>query len=450
MKNKIAGLSMNFSELTFKNIDNINFSSSESVLSYDILIIDLNHVIYEYSFKKDSVRGHLVYHRGAPLLDEVDSYTLVSDIKRIKKEIAEFLESGKTIIIIPPKENIYAVMTNGYELIRLLSIIPIDNLVFHAGSGYDLMYYTDNIYENLFSINDIQFEYHYYLESSFESSIDLAIIPNSKRIIAKAFIFKSAQLLILPVSLSRDNYKSDKGFRTVVNNFLKSIDTFHEEKQFSIEEFELPSWTNNYPILEENSLSEKIIETQGKIDNLIAQKEKQQKRLEAIQKYKLTLTSSGKELEKIVTQIFSELGFTIWESEHNRADGIFEYNNHKFVIEIKGVSKSAAEKHAAQLEKWVSEFIENNGTIPKAILVVNGFRKKELSKRTEDIFPKQMINYSKKRDHCLLTTTQLLCLFLEIKTNPQEKGKLLQELFDTTGIYNRFEDPVSFLSKTNS
>lgn len=76
MKNKIAGLSMNFSELTFKNIDNINFSSSESVLSYDILIIDLNHVIYEYSFKKDSVRGHLVYHRGAPLLDEVDSYTL--------------------------------------------------------------------------------------------------------------------------------------------------------------------------------------------------------------------------------------------------------------------------------------------------------------------------------------------------------------------------------------
>ena len=118
---------------------------------------------------------------------------------------------------------------------------------------------------------------------------------------------------------------------------------------------------------------------------MIAQKEKQQKRLEAIQKYKLTLTSSGKELEKIVTQIFSELGFTIWESEHNRADGIFEYNNHKFVIEIKGVSKSAAEKHAAQLEKWVSEFIENNGTIPKAILVVNGFRKKELSKRTEDI-----------------------------------------------------------------
>lgn len=61
-----------------------------------------------------------------------------------------------------------------------------------------------------------------------------------------------------------------------------------------------------------------------------------------------------------------------------------------------------------------------------------------------------MINYSEKRDHCLLTTTQLLCLLLDIKTNPSKKEKLLQELFTTIDIYNKYKHPIDIFTRSIS
>lgn len=40
MKNKIVGVSLKFSHMNFKNIDLIPFSSYNSLLDYDIVIID--------------------------------------------------------------------------------------------------------------------------------------------------------------------------------------------------------------------------------------------------------------------------------------------------------------------------------------------------------------------------------------------------------------------------
>ena len=56
-----------------------------------------------------------------------------------------------------------------------------------------------------------------------------------------------------------------------------------------------------------------------------------------------------------------------------RSDIIAKYGEVAIVAEIKGVTKSAAEKHAAQLEKWVAQYIEENEVSPKGMLIVNGF-----------------------------------------------------------------------------
>jgi len=44
------------------------------------------------------------------------------------------------------------------------------------------------------------------------------------------------------------------------------------------------------------------------------------------------------------------------------------------IVEVKGQNKSAAEKNAAQLEKWLSTYFAENGVAPKGMLLVNTFR----------------------------------------------------------------------------
>ncbi|MEW7916148.1 MULTISPECIES: hypothetical protein [Enterococcus] len=55
MKNSIAGLSMSFSHMNFRNIDLISFGSYVSLLDYDIVIINLGGITLEYASEKNTL-----------------------------------------------------------------------------------------------------------------------------------------------------------------------------------------------------------------------------------------------------------------------------------------------------------------------------------------------------------------------------------------------------------
>ena len=167
--------------------------------------------------------------------------------------------------------------------------------------------------------------------------------------------------------------------------------------------------------------------------------------VQEVQKYKLLLTSSGTTLEEIVKQVLDELGFTILEAEKGRSDIIAKYGEVAIVAEIKGVTKSAAEKHAAQLEKWVAQYIEENEVSPKGMLIVNGFCDMPLNERLEDVFPQQMLKYCVSRGHVLLTSTQLLCLYIEVCKNPICKEERITELLSCVGKYERYRETKDYL-----
>ena len=182
-----------------------------------------------------------------------------------------------------------------------------------------------------------------------------------------------------------------------------------------------------------------ISDTKNEVKKLQDKLESQNKELELIRNYKYLLTATGKPLELIVKQVLKEIGFDLLETEDNRSDVIAKYKNIDIVAEIKGLTKSAGEKNAAQLEKWVSEFIEVNEKEPKAILIVNGYCNLPLNERKEAIFPNQMLSYSTRRKQCLISTYQLLKLFIETKENPDKADILISELLNTVGIYEKYD-----------
>ena len=122
-----------------------------------------------------------------------------------------------------------------------------------------------------------------------------------------------------------------------------------------------------------------------------------------------------------------------------------KYDNKFFVCEIKGLTKSAGEKNSNQLQKWETEFYDDFEIHPKQILIVNAFRELPLSKRVEDSFPNQMIDYATKKEQCLITTTQLVCFYLCWLNNNNIIDSFVKNIISTNGIftdYNNWKDYI--------
>lgn len=151
--------------------------------------------------------------------------------------------------------------------------------------------------------------------------------------------------------------------------FINSIYRINEDLTKDIEVDELPDWSRNYILPNERDEYARLFEIQKQIELLNAQNDEQVKLIKALEKYKVLFTGTGKPLEQIVKQLLIELGFEVTEGLPGRDDLILKYNDKVAVVEVKGVGKSSAEKHAAQLEKWVSGYIEKFGIIPKGVLL---------------------------------------------------------------------------------
>lgn len=81
------------------------------------------------------------------------------------------------------------------------------------------------------------------------------------------------------------------------------------------------------------------------------------------------------------------------------------------------------------------------------MLLVNAFCETPIAERTEPAFPNQMLKYSEQRDHCLMTSTQLLGMILLSRGKEHEGAKYLDKIFSTTGTLNEVADYNAFLEQ---
>ena len=195
----------------------------------------------------------------------------------------------------------------------------------------------------------------------------------------------------------------------------------------------LPAWSERFLLPKEGKAVQKVEEAASAAETALEAVDQARLKLVEIRDWKRLLSGTGKELERAVQVAFEHLGCIVEEGQPGRADRIIRWKKRTAVVEIKGLTKSAAEKDAAQLEKWVSEHSLEFGVQPKGILIVNAWRSTPLDERSQTAFPDQMLPYSETRDHCLLSTTQLLAAVLT-GTSVKKREAFLKELFETSGV----------------
>lgn len=391
----------------FQNEDSFFFLSDQNLYEYDFIIIDTQTLINE-------INGH----------SEKAVQKRVEDLKNFisKKNIpVVFLISESGGFTLDGKEfTIFSILNLEVKEIAI--------------KGKKIEKFSDGLFGSFLKQNQDIFEY----VAAFAEHPGISIGTAKSQALSIGFYTKD--FVFLP-TFNEDNYIEDDVFLEEIHRLARSV----RQNDATII---LPDWTNDFHLPKEKQKLKELSEIEKDIAKMEKRKQGISAKLQQIISIKQLWTASGFVLETVVRQVFNELGFVMLDTEAGRDDIIMKWKDKIIVCEIKGVTKSAGEKNAAQLEKWVSSYYADKGIKPKGLLIVNTFRETSLEKRTEISFPEQMIPYVKQRNHCLITTLQLCGMLIYFREKPDEHEDIINQLLSTDGRFAGFSNWFDFIEKT--
>lgn len=448
------------------------FGSDTSVFDYDAVIWDPAASFRIYSRYSDS-------YRGLPSLSDNNSVILKADISRRRAEFKEFLDTGRIVIAIvrPPQECYVATgevqvsgtgrnreRTRMLEKIDLWSGLPVADLSLKVASGNRVTIQGESEiasflrkYKNLVRYDAV---------FSWPAGKPFASVAGTGRVVGSCVRTNASGLLVLLPSLNlvapqgtdegededeyedNDDDQSDDG-RWVDQSPQVQIDLIEAVTAMTSKATKsLPAWSVRYATEDQSLVRQEITKQEVRVEaarkklaKLVEQRDK------ADAKNQLFL-GTGDALALEVKATLELLGGEVTQPDPDRDDWKVTFPEGNAVVEVKGVSKSAAEKHAAQLEKWVAGEFEETGAAPKGILIVNTWRDIDLSERTEVDFPDQMIPYCESRGHCLITGLQLFLIRSEIEKDPSRAEHWRAAIMGNSGTLAGVNDWRSSLIAT--
>lgn len=328
------------------------------------------------------------------------------------------------------------------------SALPVDQIRLHRASGKRIEPTGEGPFQSLFR------KYKEYLTYSatieWPSSQSLAKVVGTQRVVASAVTTKDGGLLaVMPSTLfspvSNDEGDGDEGDDEDEGEYEDGEIWPDEAIQYQIDliaaveqslgntEVTRPEWAARFSTAEKGMLAEKVISQERAIEEARDVLSRLKAQVDAVELEEQLYLGTGRMLELRVKDVFEKLGGVLVEPEPGRDDWRVDFDGRPAVVEIKGTTKSAAEKHAAQLEKWVAGAFEESGVMPKGILIVNTWRETPLDQRDQDDFPAQMLPYSEGRGHCLATGLDLFVIAREIDADPSKTQLWREKILATNG-----------------
>lgn len=446
------------------------FGSDVSVFDYDVVIWDPDRFLYDYPSYQT--------YMGLPLLSEDASVRFQADVKRRKTEFAQFVSSGRSLIVISRPE-IAAYCATGEKKYSgtgrnqsattmvtkgiLQSAIPTEAITFLPARGQRISPAGDGPIQSLLRKYKDVFKYHAVLENAPGRAI--ATISGTDRVLGSITKVKSGgSLIVLPhvdlrdLTGSEDQTGTDEeepeesdsdGYSENAPHFqadlLAAVETLAGTKTVS-----RPAWSHRFATAGQRDLQQAVVTRLREVEEAKASLALAQQAQDESEAQAQLFLGTGRALELEVKNVLELLGGEVAEPEPGRDDWRVTFPEGKAVVEVKGVSKSAAEKHAAQLEKWVSASYEETGELHKGLLIVNTWRETPLDSRKEPDFPEQMIGYSTTRNHALVTGLQLFVIRQQIEKFEVTAAEWRQRLLQTSGRLTGCDDWEKYLLQTSA
>lgn len=434
-------------EYPIENSVSVSFDSPASCFDFDVVIWDVAGTYQEYELTSGS-------YQGLPCLSDANSVALLKAIKRRRDEFTELLDMGRAVIIFPAVESSVYVATGENRTsgtgrnaqtkrivtsINLYKAAPFE-LKTTSGNGLAVEPVGSN-FASLWRKTKGYWVYRSIL--NVYPGEKVAQIANTDKVVGSLFRATGGGVLaILPEPYWEGEADESSGEES---SGSPSEETDEHDStpellldwvcsQLAEEAESAPGWVTSYSFPEEDALAATASALQVELDELLRKLDEVKAKQAAEDRWKRLLFTSGESLEKEVERALSVLGFSMLPKISGRADVRAEADDRKFVVEVKGLAKSAAEKNAAQLEKWVAEEAIDGDLDWKPVLIVNTWREVDIAQRSNSDFPDQMLRYSKSRGHCLMTTSQLLAMTRAVLSDSSKAESVRDEIFSTVGV----------------
>ena len=434
-----------------------SFGDDDSVFDYDVVIWDPQGSFAEYTYYTSQ------RYQGLFSLSENTSVQIKADAARRRAELVEYINEGRVLVVFvrPPQEcyidtgkREYSgtgrnqVTTKILAKFDLLAAIPVvKDCKFTRASGTRIEFDGDGPIVALLRKYKKFLRYDAVMTQAPGTSL-ARVAGTNRRIGSVQRSEGGGYLILLPaVNLAAQDSEDEEKWVEEAPEFqadlLAAIGQLSGSKTVS-----RPVWAERYITAEQQDLRTKVTKQQARIEVARANLAELQRATEAAEIKDQLFLGTGRALELEVRSVFELLGGTVSEPEPGRDDWRVSFPEGDAVLEVKGVTKSAAEKQAAQLEKWVAGAIEETGKAPKGILIVNTWRDLPLSERNKEDFPPQMLPYCKSRNHCLITGLQLFVIRADVEKNPGQAEHWRKAFLETAGQVAGCEDWRSVIQET--
>ena len=439
----------------------VQFNNPQTILEFDAVVWWPTGLTVPYSTGMSSFQGK-------PRLNENNSFRLREDVARRRHEFLEFLRLGRTLVVVVPAPSSWWVdsgkkthsgtgrnrqTTNLLNEMSVQDILPME-LGLVAAHGEDVTIAKSGALTGFYqAIQDLLY-YDAYLTESLGS--EELVITGTPHVVGGVAPIEDGLLVAIPqiniesveweweddngAELDEPRPVVDQDESRVVDALLELVSNLRPEVE------ELPEWAGRYVFeaeLKDRAGQERVAAQLIRLQTTAAKLEAAIARL---RERKLLFTSTGVPLEAIVQQAMEALGFQVEDGPIGRTDRVVTRKGVEAVVEVKGLEKSAAEKHSAQLQKWVSERHAEAGKEPKGILVANAWRNKPLEKRSQPAFPDQMLPYAERQRQALVTGIQLLCAWADAEANPSKADEIADSLLTCVGRWDRYASWQDFIT----
>lgn len=398
------------------SVEEVEYYSTNTFLEYDMLLVDLDYIwTVNAIIRRGVLLPHIVHKRRSDFNDFVTHRSM---------PIISFLpEAGQH-------------SGNGWHVKFLGELITESDTDTKSENGNTIEVISQTLFTDFLN----KYKEHFSYKTVVISPVSSVIVKNKYK--GETLGYYNQNVIFLP--------QLNPSIAPHQEAFLQDLYEVAKKVCQPVTEAELPTWANAYFLPEEQQIVQKKKELEAQIIALQNEVQQKQVAIREKEKYKTLFTETGKPLEQAVLKLFQDLVLDVQEGRDKLEDGVLRFAGQTAVWEVKGLTGSASLKDSRQLVSWAQDYAGDEEKDTKGIMIVNGYRLEELQGRNQAVFPANVVDHSTRNGNCLITTTQLLGLYFECQAHPERKEEMIQSLFDTIGVYQRFGEWQAFITHIQS
>jgi len=233
-----------------------------------------------------------------------------------------------------------------------------------------------------------------------------------------------------------DNYK----MADVVPGDKDSPRTLLEEVLPNLSQPDVPDWCKRYWLPGMDGLIKEIQVLRKQIKELEKKLVTNEDTVSSLENVKSTLLSGkpGNLLASCAIAL-ETFGWQIEASEDHPQELMLLDDSRCIAVVRSTISSGPAERtELARLIESLINFWDSHGSEPKGILIACTHCDTPVAVRQEPAFPEIMIEFAKRKNICLFTTTQLISMYLVAKLDPSQTGAIQDTILSAAGSLEGF------------